>query len=698
MSQAKAIEAPGAGHKYRTAPVPSLKMPKGIPYIIGNEAAERFSFYGMKGILVIFMTSYLYMMTGATGHESMPEPKAIANYHLFTTAVYFTPILGALIADILLGKYLTIISLSIVYCLGHGVLALMGASEGMNPGLMLFLGLGLISLGSGGIKPCVSAHVGDQFGQTNGHLLSKVFGWFYFAINTGAFLSTLMTPWFLEWYGPHLAFGVPGVLMVIATIMFWMGRKVFIHVPPGGLKWFKETFSWRGISAILKLSVIYIFVAVFWALFDQTGSSWVLQAQDLDRNWLGVEWLSSQIQAVNPIMILILIPVFSFLIYPAVNRVFTLTPIRKISIGLFIMVIGFSMVAVLQESIDAGLRPSIGWQIAAYAILTASEVMVSITCLEFSYTQAPRTMKSIIMAVFLVSVSLGNVFTAVVYNVILVDSKASPAKALAASFGRDHVSGEPVDPDRALHAADAHMGYETLPDGGFALELAGIDGVLGSEDDIKLGFAPEGQMTEFVSDEADAIKQGIDRVGAYWEANHRLPSTEYGGELVESLKDPWGQPLRYLLSSGTAFIVSSDGPDREWQSEYDIRAEVDVTSLTPDEQAKADAPSEDRGWLAWSHPDETWMQRRQAEIDAKKRAGREGEDQEAGGDTSAAAAFDSHIRWDVGGATTMTGASYFWFFTWLMLGTAIVFVPVGCLYRPKTYLQEEVESKPEVSS
>ena len=288
MSQDK-MKAPAlAGHKYRTAPSPSAKIPKGIPYIIGNEAAERFSFYGMKGILVVFMTSYLFMMPGATG-EAMAEPKAIENYHLFTTAVYFTPILGALLADILLGKYLTIISLSIVYCLGHGVLAFMGMNDGINPGLMLFLGLGLISIGSGGIKPCVSAHVGDQFGDSNGHLLSKVFGWFYFSINTGAFLSTLMTPWFLEWYGPHLAFGVPGVLMVLATILFWMGRHSFIHVPPGGLKWFKETFSWRGISAILKLSVIYVFVAVFWALFDQTGSSWVLQAQDLDRNWLGVE-------------------------------------------------------------------------------------------------------------------------------------------------------------------------------------------------------------------------------------------------------------------------------------------------------------------------------------------------------------------------------------------------------------------------
>jgi POT family proton-dependent oligopeptide transporter len=404
-----------------------------------------------------------------------------------------------------------------------------------------------------------------------------------------------------------------------------------------------------------------------------------------------VEWLSSQIQAVNPIMILILIPLFSFLIYPAINRVFTLTPIRKISIGLFIMVIGFGMVALLQESIDNGLRPSIGWQIAAYAILTASEVMVSITCLEFSYTQAPRTMKSIIMAIFLVSVSLGNVFTAVVNHVILVDSTALPAKALAASFGKDHVSGEHPDRDRAAEAAEAKMHYETLPDGGFALELAGVDGVLGSEDDIKLGFADEGDMAGFVHDEGTAIKEGIDRIGAYWEANHRLPTTEQGSELIQTLKDPWGQSLRYLLSSGKSFIVSSDGPDEIWQSEYDIRAEVDVSSLTPDEHAQAAAPSDGGDWLAWSHPEQTWMQRRQAEIDADEAASSNDELATSDEDMPEPGKFDTNIRWDIGGATTMTGASYFWFFTWLMLGTAIVFVPVGCLYRPQTYLQEEAK-------
>ncbi|MBT4530289.1 MAG: MFS transporter, partial [Phycisphaerae bacterium] len=262
-------------------------MPKGIPYIVGNEAAERFSFYGMKGILLIFMTQYLFLLPGS-GSEPMSDPVAMENYHLFTMAVYLFPIMGALLADIILGKYLTIMLLSVVYCAGHGVLAMMGSTAwfDLSPGIVLAIGLVLISIGSGGIKPCVSAHVGDQFGKKNANLLEKVFGWFYFSINTGAFLSTMMTPWLLEWYGPHWAFGVPGVLMALATIAFWMGRKVFVHIPAGGAEWFKETFSGTGLAAMAKLLIIFIFIAVFWALFDQTGSSWVLQAEDLDRNWL----------------------------------------------------------------------------------------------------------------------------------------------------------------------------------------------------------------------------------------------------------------------------------------------------------------------------------------------------------------------------------------------------------------------------
>lgn len=678
---------------FLTAPLPSKKLPGGIPYIIGNEAAERFSFYGMKAILVVFMTSYLFLMPGATGNEPMSNTDAIANYHWFTSAVYFTPILGALISDILLGKYLTIMILSIVYCMGHGVLALMGLGGGIDPGWMLFLGLGLISFGSGGIKPCVSAHVGDQFGKSNAHLLSKVFSAFYFSINVGAFISTLLTPWFLEWYGPHLAFGVPGVLMCIATFLFWCGRKKFVHVPAGGLKWFRETFSWKGVSAILKLGVIYIFVAVFWALFDQTGSSWVLQAENLDRNWLGVTWLSSQIQAVNPIMILVFIPLFAFVVYPLVNRIFTLTPIRKISIGLFIMVVGFAMVAWVQGQIDAGQRPSIGWQIAAYAILTASEVMVSITCLEFSYTQAPRTMKSVIMALFLMSVSLGSIFTAGVNSVILVESNATAAKTVAMQVGTPDAGGEGVVAAPSAVAEAQGLGFETMPGEGFALRHAGFDAVLGNEDDIKMGFAPDGTMVGFVNKEADAINEGIDRIGAFWETEDRLPSTAEGSTLIEGITDPWGQQIRYQIETIKGFFVTSDGPDKVWQSEYDIRAKVTVDSQTPAQQREAIASGGSGDFLSFARPQTTWLERRKNEIAAENGEAIESAPQGAGTASVSTVdedpGFSRSIQWDIGGANLLSGASYFWFFTYVMLGTAVLFVPVGWFYRPKTYLQEE---------
>ena len=396
--------------KYQTAPVPSKKMPKGIPYIIGNEGAERFSFYGMRTILFVVMTQYLM---GSEGQLSvMSEEEGKKYFHLFVAAVYFTPFLGALLSDIFLGKYRTIILLSMVYCLGHVALALDDSRVG------LAVGLGLIALGSGGIKPCVSAHVGDQFGKTNQSLLAKVFGIFYFAINLGAFISTLLTPWLLDKYGPHVAFAVPGVLMFLATLVFWMGRRKFIHIPPSGWKFVKETFSKQGLLTVAKLASIYVFVAMFWSIFDQTGSAWVLQAEQMDRNWLGHEWLSSQIQAANPLLVMILIPVFTYVVYPLMNKFFRVTPLRKISIGFFVTVIACLISTWIQSQIDAGQTPNIKWQVLAYVILTAAEVMVSITCLEFSYTQAPRAMKSFIMSVFLLSISMGNLFTAQVNNVI----------------------------------------------------------------------------------------------------------------------------------------------------------------------------------------------------------------------------------------------------------------------------------------
>ncbi|MFM7034913.1 MAG: POT family MFS transporter [Planctomycetia bacterium] len=420
-----------ASPRYRTKPAATTTMPRGIPFIVGNEAAERFSFYGMKSILVVFMTQHLFSSAGLS--DFMSETESREWMHLFVASAYFFPVVGGIIADAFLGKYLTILLLSLVYCAGHLFLALMDMpgpflAATLEPRGWLLAGLALIAIGSGGIKPCVSAHVGDQFGTSNRHLLERVFGWFYFAINFGSFFSTLLTPWLLEHHGPGWAFGVPGILMALATVVFWLGRNRFVHVPPRGTGYFRETFGHEGLTAIGKLVPLYLLVAVFWSLYDQTGGAWVQQAERMDRRFLGIDWLESQIQAINPLLVLLFIPLFGTVIYPAVARCADFTPLRRILVGFVLAVAAFAISARAQGLIDAesarlaaaGLGPeaarwpSVVWQLAAYVVITAAEILVSITCLEFSYTQAPPQMKSLVMSLYLLSISLGNLFTAAV--------------------------------------------------------------------------------------------------------------------------------------------------------------------------------------------------------------------------------------------------------------------------------------------
>lgn len=393
--------------EYLTAPLKTDKMPPGVPYIVGNEAAERFSYYGMNGILVIFMTSYLMNAQGQS--DVMSETEANGWYHTFVTAVYGLPLLGAFLADAVLGKFRTVFWLSIVYCFGHFALALNDTRLG------LVIGLSLIALGAGGIKPCVGANVGDQFGPSNQHLLPRVYSWFYFSINAGSAVATILIPVLLhdKRFGPRWAFGVPGIAMFIATVIFFWGRKKFVHIPPTGLRnYFAQFARYENLKAIFNLLIPVPFVAMFWALWQQNFSSWVKQAEKLDRVILGHEWLPEQIQTVNPAFVLMMLPLFSYVIYPLIEKVWRLTPLRKIGIGLFTNALSFAIIALIQQRLDAGAHPHVGWQILAFVVLTASEVMVSVTHLEFAYTQAPQKLKSLVMCTYLGAVALGNVFTA----------------------------------------------------------------------------------------------------------------------------------------------------------------------------------------------------------------------------------------------------------------------------------------------
>ena len=312
------------------------------------------------------------------------------------------------------GKYKTVIALSLVYCLGHLALALDDTRLGLG------VGLALIALGSGGIKPCVSAHLGDQYREEGGGRRSEGYSLFYIAINLGALLSTIATPLLLERYGANVAFGVPGILMGLATFIFWKGRGLYVVQPPTPWKvYLRELWEAEHRLATFRVLLLFLALSVFWALFDQTGSSWVFQAERMTRTvplpFLGTfEILPSQIQALNPILILILAPVCTWLVYPWLATRGFLSTRGKIGTGMVAASLAFGIVGYAQSLIMGGMAPSFWWQVAAFFVLTLAEVVVSITALELAYTSAPTTRRSLMTSFYLLSVALGNGVTALI--------------------------------------------------------------------------------------------------------------------------------------------------------------------------------------------------------------------------------------------------------------------------------------------
>ena len=448
------------------------KMPEQIPYIIASEGCERFSFYGMRNILTMFLMTSLLL--------SIPEPlragMAKEVFHTFVIGVYFFPLLGGWIADRYFGKYNTILWLSLVYCAGHACLAMF---EDNRNGF--FFGLFLIALGSGGIKPLVSSFIGDQFDQSNRSLAQKVFDGFYWIINFGSFFASLLMPIFLKSFGASVAFGIPGVLMFIATIIFWLGRKKYVTVAPvandphsflnvvrtalkaevpghgrsgyflavagvalaigamfliphigvvaalclalvlvmgfGGMGAWMQLERARGIHpdeavdgvrSVLRLLVLFALVTPFWSLFDQKASTWVLQADQMTKP----EWFqSSMMQALNPALVMLLIPFNNLILYPFLKRMgVELTALRRMGSGIAFSGLAWIVVGFMQLAIDGGNALDITWQVLPYALLTFGEVLVSATGLEFAYSQAPLAMKGVIMSFWQLSVTIGNLW------------------------------------------------------------------------------------------------------------------------------------------------------------------------------------------------------------------------------------------------------------------------------------------------
>jgi POT family proton-dependent oligopeptide transporter len=424
-----------------TAPVhdDSARMPAGILYIVGNEFAERFCYYGINAILSVYLVRYMHF----------GDAQATVWQSVFKSGAYFFPLVGAIVSDVFWGKFRTIITFSIAYTAGCTILALAPATT-----FWVASGLGLMAFGTGGIKPCVSTNVGDQFTSKNQHLIERAFSYFYLSINAGSFISIILCPLLLDSYGPKLAFGMPAAAMALATVVFYMGRRRFVVVPPAGKAWLKDILSADGLKLIGSLLLIYLFVAGFWSLWEQSnGQTWTLQATSdlMDKNiGFGITMLPAQIQVVNALFILLMVPLFTFGIYPLWAKFTAVTPLRKIGAGIFIAAASFVMVGRIEAHIQAGQSVSVWWQILAYVVLTASEVLVSITCLEFSYKQAPLRMKSFIMALYLLAISVGNASTALVNDVMVKPLPGSSGSGGEQTWvqlpaGTQVISGQKID-------------------------------------------------------------------------------------------------------------------------------------------------------------------------------------------------------------------------------------------------------------
>uniref|UniRef100_A0A3Q4H1C7 Solute carrier family 15 member 1a n=1 Tax=Neolamprologus brichardi TaxID=32507 RepID=A0A3Q4H1C7_NEOBR len=372
--------------------------PLSIFFIVVNEFCERFSYYGMRAVLVLYFKYFL----------QWDEDLATSIYHTFVALCYLTPILGAIVADSWLGKFKTIIYLSIVYTIGQVAMAVSAvhditdSNRDGTPDNMTFhvalsmVGLFLIALGTGGIKPCVAAFGGDQFSE---HQQRRTFfSVFYLCINGGSLLSTIITPIlrgqecgiYSQQKCYSLAFGVPAALMVVALVVFIVGSGMYYKAEPEGnimldvckcigfaiknryrhrsnqyprrqhwMDWAEEKYDKlliAQIKMVLKVLFLYIPLPMFWTLFDQKGSRWTLQATTMNGYFGTLVIQPDQMQTFNPILILTLVPIMDSVIYPLIKKCgFNFTPLKRMTVGMFLAAMAFVCAALVQVEIDKTL-------------------------------------------------------------------------------------------------------------------------------------------------------------------------------------------------------------------------------------------------------------------------------------------------------------------------------------------------------
>lgn len=529
-SHSRLVEESDGMEEFGAISVPSEKpppYPKSVFYIVVTEACERFSYFGMKTILTFYLRYQLLYS----------EDKATVVYHTFTMLCYFTPLLGALIADLGLGRYRTILWVSLIYLIGNVVISI-SAAPPIVPTLsaqtgVALTGLFLIALGTGGIKPCVSAFGGDQFVlPQQERQLGQFFSIFYFSINLGALLSTIVTPLIREGttcFGEQCyfaAFGLPALLMGVAMLVFVSGSPTYIKRPASGTiltstascmwmgvkgkaqslwgaapklpHWLDHARATHGshlvedVRCFTSVLVLMLPLPFFWALFDQQGSRWTFQATRMNGTMSFLTIQPDQMQVLNPLLILVLVPLMETWGYPLFASCGLLKkPLQRVTTGGLLAATAFFAAAVveskIQYNITAGEPPlSMLWLCPQYVLITMGEVLFSVSGLQFSFTEAPESMKSVLQACWLLTISFGNLIVVLVAEAGQMESQTKEFSLFACLMILDMIIFgimahfyKPYRPD--LHNDSPDLGNSML--NGPRMSPGGWDRSPGSEDD-----------------------------------------------------------------------------------------------------------------------------------------------------------------------------------------------------------------------
>ncbi len=379
------------------------RHPPGFWFIFWGEFAERCSYYGMRAILATYMVDALGFSQADSG----------TYVSLFIAACYLLPLLGGYLADNFFGKYQTIVWFSLPYILGHVIL-------GYEDTIALFIALSLLAMGAGVIKPNISTLMGMTYDQQRPGeelLRSTAFSIFYMSINIGAAISQVAIPAIRTAHSYWLAFLFPAILMAVAFVVFAAGKRYYAKEVIVRRQTTPEerTLKWQILGRIAGLFLLVMF---FWAVFDQSASTWIFYARTyMDNTVFGIEIDPEQVQALNPILIVALLPLVTMLWIVLERKGIRVRATDKMIAGFVLTAVTMAIMAYcgyMTGHVNEGeifpeeRKVSVLWQMLAYLALTIAEILISVTGLELAFVAAPNNMKSFVTSLWLLTVFLAN--------------------------------------------------------------------------------------------------------------------------------------------------------------------------------------------------------------------------------------------------------------------------------------------------